>query len=259
MNWYRMKTVLIFLFLAINIFLAAMLGLEGRSKSRAARERIDAAIKALEPGGVTVACEVPHKTHRLGTLTLENLRADPADFSAKILGGTAARFGNEWRRNGKTVTIYAEGFSYESGAEAVNADKKSIKTMKETLETMGFSMAYAEGAVTDNTVQFVQTVHGVPLFGCVLAVCPAADGTVARMEGNWANIVESDAERATIGGAESALLSFLRESGGANTITEVSCGYGVLFAEEAYHSADAVPVWMVKTADGKCVFYDARQ
>lgn len=258
MNWYRVKTVLIILFLAINLFLAAMLGLEARTESREAKERVAAAVSALELGGVTVDCEVPHKPPRLGTLTLENPKADPAEFAAKILGSEAVRFGNEWRRDGKTVTVSDGGFVYETGAEAAAANKKSIKAMKKALETMGFSMTYAEGTVADGAVQFIQAVHGAPLYGCVLTVCPAADGTVARMEGNWANIVESGAERTDIRGAENALLSFLRESEGAGTVTAVDYGYAVLFAEENYHSADALPVWRVETADGKHAFYDAR-
>lgn len=258
MNWYRIKTVLIFLFLAINVFLAAMLGFGALSESRAAKARISAAVSALEQNGITVSAEVPHKTPRLGTLTLENLKADPAAFADRLLGGKATRFGSTWQRDGKSVTMPERGFTYTSGADAVPAEKKSIKKMKKALENMGLSMEYAEGTLQDGAVRFIQEVNGAPLYDCWLMVYPAADGTVARMEGIWAEIVADGRERADIKGAESALLSFLREDGTDKEITAVHWGYAVLLAEEGYHSADAVPVWRVETAGGSQYFYDAR-
>ncbi len=258
MNWYRIKTILILLFLAINIFLAAMLGFGALSASREAQKRISAAVSALEQSGIRVTAEIPRKTPRLGTLTLENLKTDPAAFADRLLGGKATRLGSVWQRDGKTVTMPERGFTYTSGADAVPAEKKSIKAMEKALESMGLSMEYAEGTLQDGAVRFVQKVNGAPLYECWLMVYPAADGTVARMEGVWTKIVESGKERTVIKGAEGALLSFLRESEAGSEVTAVDWGYAVLLAEDGYHSADAVPVWRVETADGKQYYYDAR-
>ncbi|MBE7024669.1 MAG: hypothetical protein E7408_01270 [Ruminococcaceae bacterium] len=258
MNWYRIKTVLIFLFAAINIFLAVMLGIDAFSGSRAIRERVDGAVAILEQNGVTVSAKVPYKTPRMGTLTLENPKANPDEFAARLLGGTAARFGTVWRRDGKSVTFPQKGFIYTGTAEAVPADKKSVKAMKKALEDMGFSMEYAEGTVEDGIVRFVQKVNGLPLFQYSLTVYPAGDGTVARMEGVWAEVVTAAKERGVIRDATSALLSFLQETDGNHTVTRVENGYAVFLAEEGYHTADAVPVWKVETEDGTVRFYDAR-
>lgn len=259
MNWYRIKTVLIFLFLAINIFLAALLGIEGLSKTRAAKEKVAAAAAALEKNGIEVLCEVPHETPRLGTLTLENPKAEPQKFAEQILGGKATRLGDTWRRDGKAVTLLDKGFVYESGEKSVAPEKKTVQQMRTVLESMGFSMTYAEGYPGDTAVTFVQLIDGVQLFECVLSVHPAADGTVARAEGAWAAVVESAGEKLPVKSAADALLSFLREGHAGSTITEITCGYAVLLSEEGYRTADAVPVWRVETADGNLYYYDARQ
>ncbi len=258
MNWYRIKTVLIFLFLAINLFLAALLGIEALSETRAAKARVTAAAEALEKNGISVSAAVPHKTPRLGTLTLENPKAEPAEFAAQILGGRATRLGDAWRRDGKTVMLLDKGFVYESGAPKA-ADKKSVKQMRLALESMGFSMTYAEGFLSGEAVTFVQVINGVRLFDCALSVYPAADGSIARMEGVWVKIGEAAGEKARVKSAADALLSFLREGKSGSTITKVECGYAVLLKEEGYRTADAVPVWKVETADGNSYYYDARQ
>ncbi len=258
MNWYRIKTVLIFLFLAINIFLAALLGIEAFSGSRAVRERIAAATDVLVKNGIAVATDIPTETPRLGTLTLENPKANPEKFAERLLGGAAVRLGDIWRREGKSVTIQEKGFTYDSGAVPVEADKKSIKPMKTALENMGFSMEYAKGTVEEGVVLFVQIVEGAPLCGVGLKVFPAGDGTISRIEGVWAEVVETSDEKTQLRSAADALLSFLREGETGSTVTDVTVGYAVLVPEEGYHTADAVPVWQVKTEDGHFFQYDAR-
>ncbi len=258
MNWYRIKTVLIFLFLSINIFLAAILVINSYSIARTAQERIAVSEAVLEENGITVTADIPIKTPRLGTLTLENPKANPEEFAKRLLGGTAVRLGDIWRREGKTVTFLEKGFVYDSGAGAVPADKKSIKTMKAALENMGFFMEYTEGTVEDGAVFFIRSVDGAPLHEVGLKVFPAADGTVARMEGVWAEIVEVGEERERLNSASDALLSFLREGEPGSTVTHMDIGYAVLVPEQGYHTADAVPVWRVVTADGNTRYYDAR-
>jgi len=124
---------------------------------------------------------------------------------------------------------------------------------------MGFAMEFAEGYVGEDEITFVQVVGGVQLFDSVLAVRPAADGTIARMEGVWAEIIGETTDRRPIKSAADALLSFLREGHTGSTVSEITCGYAVLLREAGYRSADAVPVWRVETADKNVYYYDARQ
>ncbi len=258
MNWYRIKTVLIFLFLAINIFLLALLGAEALSARKAAKEKGEAAGAALSENGITVTAPIPHKTPRLGALTIENLNAAPEALAERILGGKAVRAGDAFLREGQTVSLMEKGFRYASGKEAVTPTKKDVSRLREALSGMGFSMEYAKGHREGEAVLFVQMVDGVQLFESALFVYPAADGTIARMEGDWANITKRDYERGTIKPAADALLDFLR-SGGKGEITAITSGYAVLRAESGYRTADAIPVWEIKTAAGTVFYADARQ
>ncbi len=260
MDWYRIKTVLIFLFLGINLFLAALLGYESYSETRTNRARTAAAVETLEKSGITVSAEVSSASPRLRALTLENPYADKAAFAARILGGEVVQMGTSFRQDGCAVHFTENGFSYEGTAPAVPADKKSIKAMKSALEAMGFSMRYAEGTLSGDAVHFIQKVDKMPLFGCALMVWPGEGGKIARMEGTWANILETAGEKKEISIAAEALLTFLQEgTHGGETVTETACGYAVLLAADGYRSADAVPAWRIQTADGETYFYDARQ
>ena len=258
MNWYRIKTVLIFLFLAINIFLLTLLGAESLSKTRAAKEKGEAAGAALAQNGISVEVPVPYKTPKLGTLTLENPKAEPETLAERILGGRAVQVGDAWRREGKILVLQERGFRYDSGMEAVIPEKKDVSRLREELSNMGFSMEYAKGYREGEAVVFVQMPDGVQLFESALSVYPTADGTIARMEGVWANITKKNYERRAIKPAADALLAFLR-SGERGKITAITCGYAVLRAEDGYRTADAIPVWKVETADGAVFYEDARQ
>ncbi len=258
MNWYRIKTILIFLFLAINLFLAAHLGVDSLSKTQVAKEQGKTVARALTENGIAVEGEIPYKTPRLDTLTLENPKADPEQFARSVLGEKAIRMGGTWRREGKTLTILEKGFLYESGQAPVRPDKNTVSKMKAALEGMGFPMGYAKGQAGQEAVTFVQIIDGAQLFESTITVYPAADGTVSRIEGAWANVQPGKRQRTPVKSAADALLQFLQE-GKKGTISRVACGYAVLRAEAGYRTADAVPVWRVECADGTIHYYDARR
>ncbi len=259
MLWYRMKTVLIFLFIAINIFLLGLLGAEQMSARRAEKEKAVAAVEMLAKNGIIVEAEVPTVRRRLGTLTLQNPKADAENFAAGILGGRAVQMGEAFRREGRELTFLERGFSYESGATRTEAARGSIREMESCLSEMGFSMEYAVGTTENGAVVFRQEIDGVRLLDMHLSVYPAADGTIAAMEGVWPGVAEIAGEKAYIKSATDALLTFLREATGAQTVTDITLGYAIGISENGYRTADAVPVWVIETADGGRFTYDARQ
>ncbi len=258
MYWYRIKTVLIFLFLAINIFLAVLLGLGVHSKTELARKKGEAAAAALERNGIRVLASVPYKTPRLGTLTVENPLANPEALARQILGDGAVRLGNAWEKDGRKLTVLPESFLYESGTPSVKPENGAVSRMKTVLSDMGFPMEHARGELSDNAVLFRRELLKHPLFEACLFVYPAADGTVARMHGIWPAVSENPGTRAAIKPAAEALLTYLRE-GHTKAVTAITAGYAVMRAEEGYRTAEAVPVWRVHTEDDAVYDYDARQ
>lgn len=257
MNWYRIKTVLIFLFIAINLFLATLLLTEHYKNVQAEKARIAAAKVLLSQNGSSVSAAVPHSSMRLGTLTLENPKADPQGFARRVLGGNPARLGESYRREGRVLFLPENGFMYDSGEEGVPAEKKHIRAVKEAFGEMGFSTAYIRGYIADGCVVLYQEVDGVPLFDYRIRITPTAGGRIAKMEGTWAEITEARREPWRIGSAADALLSFLQE-GKKGEIVSVQCGYAVFVDGQGYRTADAIPVWRLETAGGEAHVYDAR-
>ncbi len=260
MDWYRMKTVLIFLFLGINLFLAALLGYESYAIHKTAKAQSESASLALWRGGISIEAEIPTTAKRLRSLTLENPYADKAAFATRLLGEGAESAGEYYQKDEKRLRFTENGFSYEAAASPAPAEKKHIAPMKKALESMGFSMRYAKGSLENDAVVFTQIIDKVPLFGARLCVSPASDGSVSKIEGTWANVVNVTGERNRVSIAAQALLAFLQEgSHEGKTITGVDCGYAVLLSPGGYRTADATPTWRIETADGNVSFYDARR
>ncbi len=258
MNWYHIKSVLICLFAAINLFLVALLGVTQYRNTRQEIAKIEAATQVLSQNGISVSAAVPHKTVRLGGLRLENPKADPLEFAARILGGKATRFGETYRRGGKEVRLLEKGFIYESGLESVTPLSKNIRESREALSAMGFSMEYAKGSLEGDAVVFRQEVDGARLFDCEMCVQIAADGTISRISGNWANITDRTGEKVQITSAADALLTFL-QTGAASEITTVEYGYAIFVEDDGYRAADAIPVWAIRAGEGETRYLDARR
>ena len=257
MNWYRIKTVLIILFAAINLFLATLLCASQFKMKTQEKEKIQSAVNVLSASGIRVSCDVPYKTERLRVLTLENPKADPAAFAAAVLGGKVTRLGESYRREGKVLTFLEKGFYYDSGVQSVNPEKSSISEMEKALSALGFRTDFIHGYIEGNAVVFTQKIDSVFLFDCRLLAYPAENGSIARLEGTWAEIPRPEGERKKTQSAADALLSFL-QAGNREEIVHVECGYAVLSKEKGYRTADAVPVWAITTIDGKVHYFDAR-
>ena len=257
MNWYRIKTILIFLFLAINLFLASLLFYENFAIKKAEEKRLESAIGVLRDAGIKVeAPQIPVKHPRMATLTVQNQLADKEAFCARLLGGTPVRMGNTYRRQGKSVTITDTGFMYRSGHAPAPAAKNAVKSMKTALSKLGFSMEYAKGYEKDGKVYFAMEISGKPLYGSALIVTPGGE-EIAEMEGNWPQVLEVKSTKTPTLGAADALMHLLHTSDiSGETVEKIALGYTVL-VEGGYQTADAVPVWRLET-DENVYFYDAR-
>ena len=260
MDWYRMKTVLIILFLGINLFLAALLGYESYSEHKVDQVKTEAILQTLERGGIKVEARLRPSSPRLRALRLENPYADSFAFAARVLGDGAHHQENTFEKDGNKLSFTENGFIFEAASPAVPPQKKHITSLKSALEAMGLSMRYATGKTENNAVIFTQKVDGVPLFGAQLRVMPCADGSVSRIQGTWANIADIYGEKSRVVLPAQALLTFLQEgTHEGETITDATCGYSVLLSDGAYRTADAVPAWRIETESGTVFFYDARQ
>ena len=257
MDWYRIKTILIILFVAINIFLAVLLLRENMATRRMEEEHIAAANAVLAKNGITIKAEIPRVRGRMATLTVENPLAEKEAFAEMLLGGKPVSADNTYYRNGNSVEITEAGFHFVGKTKPKMPGKNAVRTVKDMLTRMGFSMDYAEGRQEGQAVYFSAAYEGKPIYGCNLVVIPGEDGQ-AEMQGTWHFVQEVKNEKNKIISAADALMSFLQEKTAAqDVITCVDYGYGIL-VEGGYRTADAVPVWHI-TSDEMTKFYDARK
>ena len=93
MNWPKIKTALICLFLAIDIFLAGWDIALRRGKSRVSDEVVENTVSLLADRTITVSpALISRSAPRITTVTAKNPMADEAGFIGKILGTGAQMF-----------------------------------------------------------------------------------------------------------------------------------------------------------------------
>lgn len=85
MDWAKAKSILIFVFLALNIFLIVNLGLTNYG-SNTSRDAILNTVKILNNKGITLTCAIPVYNSDTPKLSYENSGLDRAKIAAVILG-----------------------------------------------------------------------------------------------------------------------------------------------------------------------------
>lgn len=271
MYWYKVKNVLIILFALINLFLIGTIAVNNIEKKREADKLNASLISILEKNGVKLGDGVIlPDTKKLDVKQVENRVVDSTAFAKSILGEGAVSAYNAdgvpyYRADGKELYVNEGRFHYYNtllrGTENTGAD--SVKPAAEKLRQMGIDMSPYKGALYGDTLIFTVYIDASPLFLGDIYVKMSGE----EISEAWGHILWETAYSGTPSSVRSAtdvLLEFLQDParGGSDAvISECVLGYSILTQASSveFKTADAVPTYMIKTADGRSFYYDARQ
>ncbi len=273
MNWDRAKTVLIFLFLCINIFLLLVLLYTTQNTRVIPKDVIQTAITVLEQRGIAVSENViPEKRFENASVDMKNIFSDPDVTAGRLLGEnySCEETDSETRYNlDKKQMMPEEGsIQYRNEKNVQPVDEKNKKDILERvlteLEAMGISAEshFVLGeSVTDGiyTVKLGPVYNRIPVRGIVLEVHSDAEAII-EMSGNWfePKRKEVDKQEALLD-VTSVLVNLIYIQDTDNIrITEI--GYQYWVAEEylGNKSVSAVPVYVFGADNGKQYMFDAR-
>lgn len=264
MDWYKIKSILIVLFLLINILLLGLLFHNNIKDARADRMEIESAVQVLKLNNINVSPDkVDSKPSRSYAITILNPMSDAGVFAEKMLGGTPSVQGREYLFETKKLKINGINFIYQNTLykEAVTPNHNLVKSAKKELINMGFDMKYSRSQIINNTIIFTQRVHGSELFGSRLSVT-VCDRGIITVTGSWAEVSRVSKSDVVITSAAEALIDFLRDENRpaeATEIASVKFGAGLTLDASDYRTAETVPLWKITLKNGKEYFYDARK
>ncbi len=252
MNWSKIKTALICLFLAIDLFLVGWDITHLRGKSTVDDEVIENTVSLLRDRGIIVSREVvDNKTPRIGTLTAKNPVADEADFIGKILGKGYIKDGNRFYKAGKEAELFGSAFKITE-----NIKISSVDEAKKWLEDNGISMSDTVQTEYMGSYIFRTFYMGYELFGSKITVRTEGENTVA--EGTVLYVTEAQAAKEELLHSTSVLPELVSDGVKACEIISITPGYMCISTnDEGFSEAVASPVYRILLSDGSELFYNA--
>lgn len=270
MNWGRVKTILIILFLCTDIFLLATYLTSKYASSTISPEVIESTVKVLKNNGITVdASIIPQKIPGVMHAEAENVVSDYEEFAKKVLGTdfSPVEFGYE-SLAGK-LTFFGDRFNFvkNPALDAITdtipvTDAKMAKDITiSSLQQLGFCLDNADITTKDTdkgyTVTLKNRANSLTIFNSQVVIELSKSG-ITSVSGIWFNEIESPNSNNNIKSITSALIDFIPDVKTPAEITEIELGYNI-FDKASYHkSATLIPVWKVTTKDGNTYLLDAR-
>lgn len=252
MNWSKIKTALICLFLAIDLFLVCWDVMHLRGKSTVDDEVIENTVSLLRDRGIAVSKEaVDNKTPKIGTLTAKNPTADEAEFIGKILGKGYVKDGNRFYKEGKEVELSKSAFKITE-----NIKIASVEDTKKWLEDNGIALSDVVQTEYMGSYIFRTFYMGYEVFGSKITVRTEGDSTVA--EGTVLYVTEAEGAEKEILHSTSVLPRLVSDGAENCEIISITPGYMCIStSDEGFSEAVASPVYRIRLSDGSELFYDA--
>lgn len=256
MNWPRVKTILIFLFLVVDLILLATIIVPSVSMSRIPQETIQTTAELLSSQGVKISPDIiPFRRESMGIVELYNIWPDRPQLAQSLIGSSEPSETGVFKNNTKTLTLSENSFKYET----LN-DGKSIAHQ---LLELGIDLrenAYIQG---DSSLRGWQTTDGKKIFES--EIYAAQTDSLFSVSGYW---IFSDKKKGAIKNTPDTLVDVtgvlidflnnpLRESN--ITIISIELGYstGSAFRDTTHKLVSVSPAYKISTDSGAYYIYDA--
>lgn len=255
MNLGRVKSFLIYLFLAINIYLVVSLVLS--STFRIDDATVDNTVKILSDSNVSIDKEIiPKKVKNLKNIEAKNIIYTDAFKESE---------------NYKDFDISGNSFSYVQKNDKLYTlkDSKIKKQIKKFLIKSGFDanyMTFSEISKNKNakTLQIICTVNNYSVFDSKITAEITKNSL--KLHGIWyepkTNRVFSNSRTRKTVYITSVLIDLAENESfknGSKKITGIEYGYmsGTLYGNKGHITATALPYYRITDEAGKIYYYDA--
>lgn len=244
MNWSKIKSIMIFFLIAMNIAMIAFIAMTSLRDASVPESVIDASLKVIEGEGFE--CDralFPSKSYTLPRLDVKfHTASELADiFFSKQLAFRTVEGSLVAREERATLTVSENHFLYESGYDADGSH--SSKRVKRALEEAGINM---RGSVYDeNEDCFYFMYKDVNLFNMYLRAKLDSDGELCYVSAQWPSVLSALEDKDISFTQVITKLASAFPDGG--TIRAIEPGYALHSSGSKHYFS---PAWRVNV-DGK--------
>ena len=272
MNWAKAKTILIIVFLLLNVFLFMIYSSIQTSKSETDVRQLT---QVLEKNNIILPQNILKKTPaRLQSVELLNLAGDNQSCAAYFLkDGYTAVSDTEYKKGSQTLLInrstveFIDSDPQDSSYQGISEERTEKKVSKE-LEQLGIPEDTLQCVRTFRNVSehlvlvYNLTYRGFSVFNSAVQVIVCPNG-ITNIKGVLLAVNETNPLdiQYDILNMQNILLELLSNpefnDSEPQEILEVHLGYYIP-KNDFVMSADAIPAYQILLANGKIYYYDAR-
>ncbi len=258
MHWSRVKTILIFLFLVLDIFMFGYVMYADYDPYSTNKSEIRDVISIYKSNNLEVSEKIiPKKTGKLGIVELTNLWTDKAKIAELFLKkGYTAEGDGRFVNGNRTLEFYEDVFVYK------NTDVKAQESFRidELLEQM---YIYTENkCYSGDTVR--QKINDKPVFETALTA-EGGEAGISLMSGYWiisegtSYLQKPPVELKPISGILIDFLSTKAYNKNGDRITAIEIGYSTGAAENdtTHKLVSVLPAYKITAESGGYAVFDA--
>ena len=254
MHWTRVKTILILVFLVIDLVLLSSIIMTSYSAPKIDDTMIEDTISILARNNIKADKSViPNTILRMGVVELRNAWTDDSKAASVLTGGATTR-----------SAVFAENKFYftDSVPAAIPASKEGYK---QAFEGMGIYANEDFIEINGNTVTAKQSIDNKMIFETEVFAETAENGGISKATGYW---ILFDAERSISKKSESqltpitsVLINFTEnpyKNPAGEEITLIETGYslGTIYRDTQHKLVSVIPAYKITCGSGYYM-YDA--
>lgn len=268
MNWSKVKTILIVFFLCVDIFCLFVVMSGGNGRTTLTAETINATVEVLNARGIKISPDIiVQKRTECAHVEVDNAVWDYAEFADLLLENAEKVSDTEYKGMRGRVVYNGDSFNYEAASIPQSGNKGSENEavrlvenfLKEALPNLDKADSAAKETETGYIITLSNKYNGLTLFNSKITA-EVYYGRIKSVYGSWFYQTDSAGHDNSVKSITSALIDCISLLGDTEPaeIVAIELGY-MVFEENTYHrSAVMIPVWQIKTADGRILYIDAR-
>lgn len=263
MNWSRVKTILIILFLLIDLLLVGGILWSAAPQNPVSLQEVADVVNILKRNGLQISDKIiPRATEELGVVELDNVWPDRELCASILFGGNrlSQLAPGSYGDAGKQVTFGSNYFTYTNSSVTCNNPEEAAAYLGE----MGISVLPAD--IYDQNGKWVsqQKIDDKTIFETALEI-PQEAGSFT-CSGYWllsnkeVNLNKKPA--ASLQPITSVLVEFTANpyyNREGDTILSITTGYslGTVYRDTTHKLVSVVPAYKIALQSGEYYIYDA--
>ena len=265
MYWSRVKTILIFLFLFLDIVLAGFIWVTDFDEMEIARVEIEDTVAVLQKNGIEISADIiQDKRESLGIVEIETVWANREMFAKNFLGDEYKTTGEStFENDGGKLYVNEREFLYNTNIHTISMPDGNVA--QKELEKINIDIDAEKGEMSGGRLKFLQEIDGKSIFETGIYV-KTANGKLAEVSGYW--LLTEEEEKAAKKNPElltsitGVLISFVENpiyDRNGDKIVSIETGYstGDILPDTTHKLVSVVPAYKITLQNGDFAMYGA--